>query len=195
MKESIEVEVKIPIENRKSIEEALRRIGAQKLNSETQVDAYFDHPARSFQETDEALRLRSRYPDVDGNEPDNTIPLPYELTYKGPKLESRSKSRVELSVHISNIDSARSILESLGFKHVATISKRRVFYTVDSITVSVDDVDDVGLFLELERVVTSKRDMNPTLNMIFNLIERLGLDSNSSIRTSYLELFLQGEFS
>ncbi len=195
MKESIEVEVKIPIENRKSIEEALRRIGAQKLNSETQVDAYFDHPARSFQETDEALRLRSRYPDVDGNEPDNTIPLPYELTYKGPKLESRSKSRVELSVHISNIDSARSILESLGFKHVATISKRRVFYTVDSITVSVDDVDDVGLFLELERVVTSKRDMNPALNMIFNLIERLGLDSNSSIRTSYLELFLQGEFS
>ncbi len=195
MKESIEVEVKIPIENRKSVEEALRRIGAQRLNSETQVDAYFDHPARAFQETDEALRLRSRHPDVAGKEPDNTFPPPYELTYKGPKLESRSKSRVELSVHISNIDSARSILESLGFKHVATISKRRVFYTVDSITVSVDDVDDVGLFLELERVVTSKRDMNPALNMIFNLIERLGLDSNSSIRTSYLELFLQGEFS
>ncbi|MCK4280439.1 MAG: class IV adenylate cyclase, partial [Candidatus Thorarchaeota archaeon] len=89
-------------------------------------------------------------------------------------------------------DSARSILESLGFKHVATISKRRVFYTVDSITVSIDDVEDVGLFLELERVVTSRRDMNPALDMIFNLIERLGLDSNNSIRTSYLELFLQG---
>jgi adenylate cyclase class 2 len=191
MKESIEVEVKIPLENRKSVEEALHRIGAQRLNSETQVDVYFDHPVRAFQETDEALRLRSHHPDMDGDEPDNTIPPPYELTYKGPKLESRSKSRVELSVHISNIDSARSILESLGFKYVATISKRRVFYTVDSITVSVDDVDDVGLFLELERVVTSRRDMNPALDMIFNLIERLGLDSNSSIRTSYLELFLQ----
>jgi len=195
MKESIEVEVKIPIENRTSVEEALHRIGAQRLNSETQVDVYFDHPVRVFQETDEALRLRSRHPDVEGDEPDNTIFPPYELTYKGPKLESRSKSRVELSVHISNIDSARSILESLGFKHVATISKRRVFYTVDSITVSVDDVEDVGLFLELERVVTSRRDMNPALDMIFDLIERLGLDSNNSIRTSYLELFLQGGFS
>jgi len=192
MKESIEVEVKIPIENRTSVEEALHRIGAQRLNSETQVDVYFDHPARAFHETDEALRLRSRHPDVEGDEPDNTIPSPYEMTYKGPKLESRSKSRVELSVQISNIDSARSILESLGFKHVATISKRRVFYTVDSITISVDDVEDVGLFLELERVVTSRGDMNPALDMIFNLIERLGLDSNSSIRTSYLELFLQG---
>ncbi len=192
MKESIEVEVKIPIENRKSVEEALHRIGAQRLNGETQVDAYFDHPVRTFQETDEALRLRSRHPDVEGDELDSTIPPPYEMTYKGPKLESRSKSRVELSVHISNIDSARSILESLGFKHVATISKRRVFYTVDSITVSIDDVEDVGLFLELERVVTSRRDMNPALDMIFNLIERLGLDSNNSIRTSYLELFLQG---
>ena len=195
MKESIEVEVKIPIENRKSVEEALHRIGAQKTNSETQVDAYFDHPARAFQETDEALRLRSRHPEVEGAEKDNTIPTPYELTYKGPKLESRSKSRVELSVHISNIDNARLILESLGFKHVATISKRRVFYTVGSITVSVDDVEDVGLFLELERVVTSRRDMNPALDMIFNLIERLGLDSNNSIRASYLELFLQGGFS
>jgi len=195
MKESIEVEVKIPIENRKSVEEALHRIGAQRLNSETQVDVYFDHPVRAFQETDEALRLRSRHPDVEGDEPDNTIPSPYELTYKGPKLESRSKSRVELSVHISNIDSARSILESLGFKHVATISKRRVFYTMDSITVSVDDVEDVGLFLELERLVTSRGDMNPALDTIFNLVERLGLDSNNSIRTSYLELFLQGGFS
>ena len=195
MNESIEVEVKIPIENRKSVEAALHRIGAQKMNSEIQVDAYFDHPARAFQETDEALRLRSRHPEVEGDAKDNSVPTPYELTYKGPKLESRSKSRIELSVHISNIDSARLILESLGFKHVATISKRRVFYTVDSITVSVDDVEDVGLFLELEQVVTSKRDMNPALNKIFNLIERLGLDSNSSIRTSYLELFLQGGFS
>jgi adenylate cyclase class 2 len=194
MKESIEVEVKIPIENRKSVEEALHRIGAQKMNSETQVDVYFDHPARTFQETDEALRLRSRHPELEGDEKDNTIPTPYELTYKGPKLETRSKSRVEHSVHISNIDSARSILESLGFKHVATISKRRVFYTVDSITVSVDDVENVGLFLELERMVTSRRDMNPALDMIFNLIKRLGLDSNNSIRTSYLELFLQGGF-
>ncbi len=98
-------------------------------------------------------------------------------------------------MHISNIDSARSILENLGFKYVATISKRRVFYTVDSVAISVDDVEDVGLFLELERVVTSRRDMNPALDMIFNLIERLGLDLNNSIRTSYLELFLQGGFS
>ena len=75
---------------------------------------------------------------------------------------------------------------------MATISKRRVFYTVDSITVSVDDVEDVGLFLELERIVISRGDMDPALDMIFNLIERLGLDSNNSIRTSYLELFLQG---
>ena len=192
MKESIEVEVKIPIENRKSVETALHRIGAQQMNSETQVDAYFDHPARAFQETDEALRLRSRHPEAEGAHKDNTIPTPYELTYKGPKLESRSKSRVEHTVLISNIDSARLILENLGFKHVATISKRRVFYTVDSITVSVDDVEDVGLFLELERIVTSRSDMNPALDMIFNLIERLGLDSKSSIRTSYLELFLRG---
>ena len=192
MKESIEVEVKIPIENRKSVETALHRIGAQQMNSETQVDAYFDHPARAFQETDEALRLRSRHPEAEGAQKDNTIPTPYELTYKGPKLESRSKSRVEHTVLISNIDSARLILENLGFKHVATISKRRVFYTVDSITVSVDDVEDVGLFLELERIVTSRSDMNPALDMIFNLIERLGLDSKHSIRTSYLELFLRG---
>lgn len=191
MKGSIEVEVKIPIEDRKSVEEALHRIGAQKMNSETQVDAYFDHPARAFQETDEALRLRSRHPEAEGDEKDNTITTPYELTYKGPKLESRSKSRVELSVYISNIDSAQLILENLGFKHVATISKRRVFYTVESITVSVDDVEDVGLFLELERIVASRDDMNTALDMIFNLIERLGFDSSNSIRTSYLELYLQ----
>ena len=93
MSETIfEVEVKAPISDLDSIRTALERIGAQQLNRETQADAYYDHPCRAFQETDEALRLRRRLPYSQklAEDVDESRPL-YELTYKGPKIDPLSR--------------------------------------------------------------------------------------------------------
>ncbi len=193
MKESIfEVEVKVPISDIGFIEKGLERLSAIKTNTETQIDVYLNHPCRSFGTTDEALRLRRRVNISleDQDEIDISHPL-LEMTYKGPKIDTTTKTRVELSLGIDDIDIARDLLVNLGFEEVAVISKKRIFYHINEIVVSIDDVEKVGIFLELERVVYSKDQIPEARNDIFHLLEELGVDPSISTRTSYLELFLE----
>ena len=193
MDESIfEVEVKVPITDIGFIENGLERLGAIKTNTETQIDLYLNHPCKSFGTTDEVLRLRRRVniSMEDQDEIDITHPL-LEMTYKGPKIDTTTKTRVELSLGIDDIDIAKELLIRLGFKEVAVISKKRIFYHINEIIVSIDDVENVGIFLELERLVYSKDRIPETRNDIFHLLEEIGVDPKKSIRTSYLELFLE----
>ena len=190
---SYEVEVKIPIPDEKSIESVLLKLGAKKTNIETQTDVYFDHPCRSFEETDEALRIRSRGKITKFEESPSISDQKTEMTYKGPKLDSTTKTRLEISLGIADIASAKTILDQLGFRNVATIRKQRSFFLLEDTVISIDSVEHVGLFLELERVVESEELIHSARELIFGQLEKLGLDSKDSIRESYLELFLRKE--
>ena len=185
-----EVEVKIPLEETERLGVALLEIGANKLNTETQVDAYYDHPCRSFPETDEAIRIRSRQPHPDHHRVITDDRPLNEMTYKGPKVDPLSKTRVELSVGLDDSREAGLILTQLGFKAVAEVTKIRSFYSIRDITVSIDDVVDVGMFLELERVVEHEDHIASAREDIFEVVRRLGFNPEESIRDSYLEMYL-----
>ncbi len=185
-----EVEVKIPIEEAEQLRVNLLEIGARKLNTETQIDAYYDHPCRSFPDTDEAIRIRTRQHHPDHHQVIMDDRPLNELTYKGPKVDPLSKTRIELSVGLDDSREAGIILTQLGFKAIAEVTKIRSFYVIRDITVSIDDVIDVGLFLELERVVDGENQIIPAREDIFEVVRELGLNPEESIRDSYLEMYL-----
>ncbi len=193
MSEHVEVEIKIPLtrEVYMDMDNRLRAIGAERLNQEVQTDAYYDHPSRHFQDTDEALRVRIRGPSVKDTPHDSTDLPSTELTYKGPKVDTITKTRVELTVRVDDADCMDRILTNLGFSHVATLTKRRVFYSVADVIVSLDDVENVGLFAEFENTVCNASAVPSARRHLFRLVERLGLDMSRSIRESYLELLLR----
>jgi len=184
MRETYEVEVKIPIDDSENVIKRILENRGKELNAETQSDIYFDHPCRSFAETDESVRVRQRIPS------DGTKGLA-EITYKGPKVDRTTKTRLEYTSEVNDIDATLSILEHTGFTHVAKITKHRVFYVVDDITISVDEVEQVGLYIEFELLAESNSDLERSRERIFELINQLGLDSSNTIRASYLELFLR----
>ncbi len=92
---------------------------------------------------------------------------------------------------MGSIEPITAILENTGFKRVATITKRRVFFDIDGITVSIDDVDDVGQYIELELIADGKDSMNSAREQILSLLKTMGLDENLMVRESYLELYLE----
>jgi adenylate cyclase class 2 len=189
MATTYEVEVKIPLADEKSIERVILEAGGRRLNSEIQTDTYFDHPCRSFSLTDEAVRLRSRA-SLDDISPDLPRIPQIELTYKGPKVDKTTKTRQEYTSGVSDIEMVTVILDRIGFKQVATIKKRRVFFDIDGTTASIDDIEGLGLFLELERIADSEDSMRSERTRILSLVERLGLDPQEMVRESYLELYL-----
>ncbi|MFX1605957.1 MAG: class IV adenylate cyclase [Promethearchaeota archaeon] len=190
MSESFEVEVKVPIEDIELMARKLAEAGAKELNSEVQIDTYFDHPCRTFVRTDEAVRVRTR---SSLNEQElSTSHVLSEFTYKGPKLDQKTKTRVEYSVGIDNTDYLTSILERLDFKPIAKVVKKRTFFNLRAITISIDDVEDVGLFLELESIAHQKEEMESAKRAIFKLLDELGIDAQQTIRDSYLEMYMAG---
>lgn len=176
----IEVEVKAHVENFERVQNKLKQIGALRKSLEHQIDTYFNNiTLRDFEKTDEALRIRKTT--IDNKEIKNI------LTYKGAKIDNISKTRKEIEVEIQDPDNISLILENLGFKPVADIEKIRTSYTLNNYIITLDEVKNVGKFVEIEKYMKEGEDFEDALQEIFNLYKKLDIDSGFE-RKSYLEL-------
>ena len=174
----IEVEVKARINSFEEMEKELERIGATKVKKEFQEDIYFNSPVVNFVETDEALRIRTT------TEDDNTNIF---ITYKGPKIDSASKTRKEIEMGIDDAEKCEGIFEELGFKKVRAVRKNRQYYSYENFEISLDDIEGLDPYMEIEIALNDGEDYNDAQNEIFKLFEKLGVTDGFE-RTSYLEL-------
>lgn len=171
----LEIEVKARLGDPKNTERSIIALGAVPLGIEKHVDTYYSAPHCDFGETDEALRIRV----VDGK---------YFLTYKGPKLDRVSKTRKEFEVEINDVGTIGNILSSLGFQPVATIVKKRKKYRLGNFSIDLDEVKNLGSFIEIELMVKSQDNHEEKVESIFKFLDKIGIGRASTIRKSYLEL-------
>jgi len=175
-----EVEVKVAADLA-AVAERLDELGATRTAAVEQVDTYYDAPHREFAETDEALRVRRETRDSDTEA---------RITYKGPLVETESKTREEFETQIDDGQTADAIFENLGFTPAATVRKDRRFYRYDGYTVTLDDVEGVGEFVEVE-TETDEAGVEQAREGAYEVLETLGLNPDDQIRTSYLGLLLE----
>jgi adenylate cyclase class 2 len=165
----IEVEVKARCSH--NILPKILALGAVKNEVENHRDIYFNSPMRDFRSTDEALRIRIK---DDGA----------RLTYKGPKLDTKTKSRLELTVKIDDAQAMQKILVELGFWPSGEVKKRRTKYSLGDFTLALDEVEGLGSFLEIETL--AEGDWTKKSIEVVDILRQLGL--GESIRRSYVEL-------
>lgn len=178
-----EVEMKFRVSDATTFRERLDRLGAEEDETKPQQDRYFNHPARDFASTDEALRIR-----CDGDR--NCI------TYKGPKVDTTTKTREEIEVPIGDgakpRDQFADILVRLGFREVLTVSKTRQTFTLQrsglEVEVALDAVDGLGAFVELE-TQADESTLDAARKMLLELAKELGLAETE--RRSYLQMLLE----
>jgi adenylate cyclase, class 2 len=180
-----EVEMKFPVVEMAVLEAKLTGLGATIADSQSEVDTYFAHPARDFAETDEALRIRRKG-------------VANFITYKGPKIDAATKTRREIDLPLPLGEDTphawTGLLEVLGFAAVGEVRKSRRKAHIDwqgrSVEASLDQVERLGTFAELELVVQSE-DVEAAKACIASLAKDLGLEGSE--RRSYLELLLKNE--
>ena len=101
-----------------------------------------------------------------------------ELTLKGPRLErGPSKVREEWSLAVSG--NVGPFLDALGFSQVLTYRKRTAIYTIGGATVSIDDVEGLGSFCEIEATDDEA---------IETVARELGLDASALEQRGYTRL-------
>ncbi|EMA30609.1 adenylate cyclase [Haloarcula japonica DSM 6131] len=173
-----EVEVKVPADI-EVVAERLDELGAEQVDTVIQTDTYYDAPHRNFAETDEAFRVRRETRKGETNA---------KVTYKGPLLEAESKSREEFETGVENGDDIDAIVQHLGFEPAATVRKNRRIYEVREYDVTLDAVDDVGEFVEVEQETDG--DIEPVREGAYEVLRDIGLDPNDQQQTSYLGMLL-----
>ncbi|ESS10129.1 MAG: adenylate cyclase [uncultured archaeon A07HN63] len=186
-----EVEIKLRADHDR-LRDRLEELGATRTESVRQIDTYYDAPHRSFAETDEALRLRREtHTDTDSGT-DGESEEKTKLTYKGPLVEAASKTREEFETRVGDDDAAAGVLAGLGFEPAATVDKQREYYEIEEYTVVLDDVAELGTFVEIEQE-TREDEIDASRAGAVEILDRLGLDADDQIRTSYLGLLLDAE--
>lgn len=199
-----EVEQKFLIADVEAFKASVASIGGVLQTTERHADTYYNHPARDFAQSREALRVRR----VDGT------PL---ITYKGPKMTGAIKARQEMEWRLDPGDAdgtqTESLLASLSFRKVATVEKTRQTFLLPSAsstptqpspsataiaetsrpTVVLDEVDGLGTFAEIELVVTQQSDVEDARRRIGQLAATLGLATEE--QRSYLTMLLETKTS
>ena len=160
------------------MEKKLENLGATKTKKEFQEDIYFNSPIVDFANTDEALRIRTTKENNDEN---------IFITYKGPKIDSKSKTREEIEIGIEDSEKCSKIFQHLGFTKVRAVKKDRQYYSYKNFEISLDDIEGLDPYMEIEIALEDGSDYTEAQNKIFDLFSKLGVNDGFE-RTSYLEL-------
>jgi adenylate cyclase class 2 len=174
----LEAEVKLALGSgdADALRARLANLGAGPPATHHQCDSYLAHPGRDFRVTDEALRLRSE---------DGALCV----TYKGPRLDPPRKTREEIEFALgTDLATAATLLERLGFRRAAEVRKARREWTLHDgyrVTVCIDEVEGLGSFCEIE---VEAADVAEGRTRLADVQARLGLAHLAPIAESYLEL-------
>jgi adenylate cyclase class 2 len=181
----LEVEVKYAVDDFGPLEAALAARGVAAGPPRCDADTYFNAPDRDFANTDEAVRVRS-------------IGAKNFVTYKGPKIDRETKTRLEIEVPLADGEDVAAdfvrLLTRLGYRPVAVVRKTRrvAAFTRDGFDMqaTLDEVDDVGRYAELE-VVAPEWQADAGKAAVLSVAAELGLTRPE--RRSYLQLLLENQ--
>lgn len=99
------------------------------------------------------------------------------LTFKGPKLKSRFKRRLEIEMPVDP-KRIRIVLQSMDFKITARYEKYREEYKLGKAHVTIDRLSRLGWFSEIEAPAAS----------IMKIAGKLGFTKKDREERSYLEM-------
>lgn len=171
----LEIELKVQVDTLGPVREQLNKRNAQFSGRLHEHDIYYNAPHRDFGTTDEALRVRYTN--------DHAV-----ITYKGAKLAKYGlKAREELNTAVESGEAFEQILVRLGFVKTAEVNKWRENYRLGTAAISLDSVDELGTFVEIE--VMTDLDGPDATKQINTLAKEMGI-YGKPILASYLELLL-----
>ena len=162
-----ELEVKFYLPALFTLQAQLEILGAQLVQPRVhEINLRFDTPDGDLTRSFRVLRLRQ---DTQAR-----------LTYKGPgEVQDGVRARQELEFTVGDFETARRVLDALGFVVSVMYEKYRATYALGGVLVTLDEMP-YGNFAEVE---------GPDGASIRRTAEGLGLDWEARILDSYIALF------
>ena len=171
----LEIELKVKVSSLEPIRTSLLGKGAVCSGRIHEHDIYYNAPHRDFGVTDEAVRVRYTN--------DHAV-----VTYKGAKIKKFGlKAREELNTAVESGEVFEKMLDRLGFLKTTEVNKWRENFRYSGAAISLDEVDELGTFVEIE--ILADDEQSEAAALIQRIAKEIGV-SGEPILASYLELLL-----
>lgn len=171
---AVEIEAKMKVPSLDAVRQKLEETGASRVGDFFETNVFFDTDDRSLLAADLGLRMRV-------NRNVETRQETYVLTFKGPRMHGKLKSREEIELDVANPRDAERFLGALGYKKVLSFEKRRHKWKLDSCSIELDELPHLGVYVEIE---------GPDEAAVMKARESLGLDKMPIIKTSYIAMLM-----
>lgn len=173
-----EIEIKLQITKKEfdKINHSLRKL-AEYIKFSQQVDDYYTPSRNSFLKPKypyEWLAIRFR---------DNKVLLNYKHWY--PEGHKYTTHCDEYETEILDSNQAEKILKALNFEKIVSVKKKRkVFLYEDNLEISLDDVENLGYFIEVE---TTKDfgSLKKAYKKILEFTNKMGLRGSKTVPGGY----------
>lgn len=173
----MEIEVKAKLKDLKQIRKRLLQIPVQFSKSKTQVDHYYKLRGREMELQKPGSYLIRIREDDDKN----------YLTMK--KLTKERGVWEEHELAIENYREMDIILREIGFVEIFTLHKKRTITKYKNYKICLDDVRELGPYLEIELVV-KKGDFLKLQDNIKSFMFSLGIQENQIEKRGYPQILL-----
>jgi adenylate cyclase class 2 len=175
-----EIEVKARISDQKALLAALKKLGCRFSKSVHQHDFVYVKkvgPIKIYNSNEAFLRIRIK---------DNKKIL---FTYK--KKGVNDLDSIEHELEIDSKDEMEQALLHMGHKKALEIKKRRMTASHKGLEICIDEVEDLGSFIEVEKL--TEEDVNSTAvqEELFSFLESIGVDRKDRVMHGYDILTLQ----
>ena len=141
-KKNIEIEIKYQLKNVAHVMRTLEDT-AIFIDNTMQIDTYYNSPGKNFlaykHNISHWLRVR---------EEEEVCSINYKI-WQPEDTEFQTHS-IEYESQISSPESIHKMLTALGFEFLIAVKKRRCRYLLRDVEISIDQVDELGEYIELE---------------------------------------------
>lgn len=149
------------------------------------VDEYYYDPRRDDLKPDEnnqlnhCLRLRKK---------NNT----YSITYKDDVFENgKWLYSNEYETNVENIDMLHQIFDKLGLVKFIEIDNKKETYKYENYEIVLEDVKDLGIFMEVEYCTNEDVDVKVIKKNIQDFINNLGIKTSEELNMGKPEMYMR----
>ncbi|AEW69055.1 MULTISPECIES: class IV adenylate cyclase [Borreliella] len=111
------------------------------------------------------------------------------VTFKKKILDNNNAIEInkEVEFKIDNINNFLILIKELEFKKLYKKIKKSLIYQTNNLNVEINEIKNLGFFLEIEKIINNQNDIDLAKKEIHNIINQFGLQENLETR-SYFEL-------
>jgi len=157
----MEIEIKAFVKNKKDIEKKIKQTGAVLSGTGKQIDIYYNSPVKNIKGSNEYIRLRTK---------------------KGKSIFgyhiNKKDYTEEHEIEVNDPKKFKQILKLTGFKELGVIEKKRKKFKYKEFEICLDDVKDIGLFIEIE-TDGKPNEVKEKRESCIELLEKLGISRDN----------------